>query len=213
MKRMYPNGKIIWIDAHIDANTPSSSPSRNAHGMPLAFLSGIVPNHKNWDCVNLQNDLCYFGIRSYEDDEAALIKEKGVLVFDSAECTKNRLDNIHGEIHHYFKHKPEKTKYWISFDIDGVDSSEFQSTGTDEGNGLSLDFTYSLFERMIPQTVGMDFTEVNFELTEGATRAKDQDTFRDIFEFICHQVNQPVFDDRSLRLPQVDPLSKTFGKM
>jgi arginase len=23
MKRMYPNGKLIWIDAHIDANTPA----------------------------------------------------------------------------------------------------------------------------------------------------------------------------------------------
>lgn len=73
MKRMFPNGKLIWIDAHIDANTPSSSPSRNAHGMPLAYLSGIVPLHKHWNCVKLQNDLCYFGIRSYEEEEAALI--------------------------------------------------------------------------------------------------------------------------------------------
>jgi arginase len=67
MKRMFPNGKIIWIDAHIDANTPSSSPSRNAHGMPLAYLSGIVPLYEHWNCVKLQNDLCYFGIRSYEE--------------------------------------------------------------------------------------------------------------------------------------------------
>lgn len=91
-------------------------------------------------------------------------------MFDSAECTKNRLDTIHSQIHRYFKHKQDKTKYWISFDIDGIDSSEFKSTGTDEGNGLTLDFTYALFERMIPQTVGMDFTEVNFELTEGLTK-------------------------------------------
>lgn len=40
MKRFMPEAKIIWIDAHIDANTPESSPSRNAHGMPLAYLTG-----------------------------------------------------------------------------------------------------------------------------------------------------------------------------
>jgi len=44
-KKLHPAGRIIWIDAHIDANTPITSPSRNAHGMPLAFLSGQVLKH------------------------------------------------------------------------------------------------------------------------------------------------------------------------
>jgi len=69
MKKMFPDGKLIWIDAHIDANTPSSSPSGNAHGMPLAYLSGIVPMHKHWKCVDIEKDLCYFGIRSFEPEE------------------------------------------------------------------------------------------------------------------------------------------------
>jgi arginase len=43
MKKFKPDTKILWMDAHIDANTPESSPSKNAHGMPLAFLSGIIP--------------------------------------------------------------------------------------------------------------------------------------------------------------------------
>jgi arginase len=73
MKRFNQDTKIIWVDAHIDANTPESSPSRNAHGMPLAFLSGMVPMFKNWSCVDIQKDLCYFGIRSFEEDEAQMI--------------------------------------------------------------------------------------------------------------------------------------------
>jgi predicted membrane GTPase involved in stress response len=40
--------------------------------------------------------------------------------------------------------------------------------------------------------MGMDFTEVNFELTSGQQRHNDEATFRELFEFICHQVNQPV---------------------
>ena len=33
--------KVIWIDAHADINTRSSSPSGNFHGMPLSFLTGL----------------------------------------------------------------------------------------------------------------------------------------------------------------------------
>jgi len=96
---MFPHGKIIWVDAHIDANVPASSPSRNAHGMPLAFLSGLVPLHKNWNCINMEKDLCYFGIRSYEDDEIALIKENDVLVFDSKDCHPEKINAIQDDIH------------------------------------------------------------------------------------------------------------------
>jgi arginase len=34
---------LIWIDAHADMNTPSSSPSGNVHGMPLSALVGLEP--------------------------------------------------------------------------------------------------------------------------------------------------------------------------
>jgi arginase len=32
---------ILWIDAHSDFNTPTTSPSGNVHGMPLAALLGL----------------------------------------------------------------------------------------------------------------------------------------------------------------------------
>jgi len=69
MKQMYPDAKILWVDAHIDANTPDTSPSKNMHGMPLAYLSGMVPFQQEWKCMNMSKDICYFGIRSYEPEE------------------------------------------------------------------------------------------------------------------------------------------------
>jgi len=166
MKRLYPDAKLIWVDAHIDANTPASSPSKNAHGMPLAYLSGMVPLHTHWKCVDIEKDLCYFGIRSFEEEEEQLVKDKQVLVFEPENCQTDALDSIHREMNQYFDHTKD-SKYWISFDIDSVDAAEFRSTGTAEGNGLSLDFTYKFFEKFTPRTVGMDLTEVNFELTTG----------------------------------------------
>ena len=34
---------VLWVDAHGDMNTPSTSPSGNVHGMPLAALLGPEP--------------------------------------------------------------------------------------------------------------------------------------------------------------------------
>jgi arginase len=173
MKRFMPDTKIIWVDAHIDANTPETSPSRNAHGMPLAFLSGQVPMHKNWECVNIQKDLCYFGIRSYEDEEAKLISDNNVLVFEPKDCDVNDMSKIRDTMDKYFyryRGHSDKSKYWISFDIDSLDASAFRSTGTAEGGGLSLEFLMKLFQAYVPKSIGMDLSEVNFELTSGQVR-------------------------------------------
>jgi len=175
MKTAIPDAKLLWMDAHIDANTPTSSPSRNAHGMPLAYLSGEVPGFQNLNCVDLSKDLAYFGIRSFEEDEAALIEEKGVLVFKPEDCDTQTTYSIGRKIDEYFGSHTDN--FWFSFDIDGLDAGEFQSTGTAEGNGLSMDFATEMFKKYMPRTIGMDLTEVNFELTNGNTRSQDEKTF------------------------------------
>ncbi len=43
----YEPGKklgVIWIDAHVDANSPFSTPSGNMHGMPVGMTCGIKVN-------------------------------------------------------------------------------------------------------------------------------------------------------------------------
>jgi arginase len=39
----YPDLTVIWVDAHLDANTTDTSPSGNFHGMPVAALMGSAP--------------------------------------------------------------------------------------------------------------------------------------------------------------------------
>ena len=36
-----PNAKVLWIDAHADINTYNSSTTKNLHGMPLSFITGL----------------------------------------------------------------------------------------------------------------------------------------------------------------------------
>jgi arginase family enzyme len=116
----------------------------------------------------MDKDICYFGIRSFEEGELKYMEENTCLVFESETChaTEERVHEIHKEIYQYFKAQPKYRtglpKYWISFDIDGIDNSEFKSTGTDEGAGLTFDFAYMLLSRFIPRAYGMDLTEINF---------------------------------------------------
>ncbi len=77
--------RVLWLDAHADANRPTTSPSGNLHGMPVACLLGDGPQH-------LQNlvgspvlqpaQLCQIGLRSVDAGERQYLHERGITVFD-----------------------------------------------------------------------------------------------------------------------------------
>jgi arginase family enzyme len=165
MKDFMPEAKLIWIDAQLDAKSPETT--RDANGIPLSILSGKVPGFKNWDCVDIKRDLCYFGIRKWQEEEARYISENNVLVFEPSECNTRNIRGIKSHVNKYFSQYGEhslKSKYWISFDADSIDSSLFKSNTEimPEVSGLSLDFIFKLFEVYTPHSIGMDFSEINF---------------------------------------------------
>ena len=53
----------------------------------------------------------------------------------------------------------------------------------------------SFFETFIPESVGMDLTEVNFRLSSGETTERDKRTIRKLIEKIAHVVHtsKPVY--------------------
>lgn len=75
----YPRLGVIWIDAHADANTPSTSPSLHYHGMPAAHLLGWFerqPAGFDWlrPGVLPESSLAYIGLRDIDPDEAKLLR-------------------------------------------------------------------------------------------------------------------------------------------
>ena len=100
-------------------------------------------------------------------------------------CVEN-IDRILKEIqYHFFGMEGKKQEpFWISFDIDSITKEEFPSTGTTEPNGIQLPFIMKFLEVLIPEAVGMDFSEVNFKLTEGEQTEKDKRTVRMLMEHI-----------------------------
>jgi len=130
---------LIWIDAHMDAHTLSTSHSGNLHGMPVSVLLGEA-EHELQDCCPAQynlpgKDLYMFGIRSYEADELVLLSKNKVNVFDTLHIeqqggtTKVLKDLIQSVSRCY-------DKFAISLDIDAIDPNDAPGVAIREPAGL-----------------------------------------------------------------------------
>ncbi len=115
--------------------------------------------------------------------------------YESKLCKPERIPQIKEEVERYFFPDGKKEPYWISFDIDGVDYQQFASTGTPENLGIPIDFMMKFFETFIPESVGMDLTEVNFLLSSRETTERDKRTVKQLIEKIVDvaQNQKPVY--------------------
>lgn len=77
---------VLWIDAHTDYNTPSTSPTGNPHGMSLAFLCGEKEltelGDVAWQVPLDPAHVAVLGARSIDAEERTLLERRGVSIFD-----------------------------------------------------------------------------------------------------------------------------------
>ena len=111
---------VLWIDAHGDCNTDTSSISQRIHGMPLAITQG----HGHQDLVSIMDhfvpsqNILTLGIRSLDPLEEKLMKSWGVNIITMAEIEENGLDWCIDEVNKFMlKHK----HVHCSFDCDSMD--------------------------------------------------------------------------------------------
>lgn len=152
---------IIWIDAHLDMNTPQTTPSGNIHGMPVASLLGHGPLELTNIIKNKikPQNMCFIGTRSYENEELALAKQLGIKIIFMNEITdiKQTLELALNHVSKYSK------KIAISLDIDSMDPSEMPGTGCYNPGGLSLENVKYLVSNIAkhPKYIGLELTEYN----------------------------------------------------
>jgi arginase len=115
---------VVWIDAHGDLNTPESSPSGNAWGMPLRMLldAGTVA----------AGDTVLVAARNLDPPEEEFIDEVSLPV--GADAIDTALEDA--------------TAVYVALDADSLDPGEGIEVFVPEPDGLSLDELESLLRRI-----------------------------------------------------------------
>ncbi|MBC7151703.1 MAG: arginase [Rhizobium sp.] len=155
---------VLWLDAHADFNTPSTSPSGNIHGMPVAFFCGkaefapILPAGRPF--VD-PRQVYQVGIRSVDDDERLAITENGVNVFDMRAIDEDGMgaimrriiadvSKVNGLLH-------------VSLDVDFLDPDVAPGVGTTVPGGATFREAHLIMEMLHDSGLvsSLDLVELN----------------------------------------------------
>jgi len=150
---------VLWFDAHLDLNTPETSPSGHLHGMPLAAALGFGPPSltgiggtgagagTSAGAKLRPSDLAVLGIRDVDAGELRLVDHESIWTRTTAawraegivaaldlaltQLTSEDIDAVH-----------------VSFDLDVLDPGALPGTGTPVPGGLSIEEARLMFGRL-----------------------------------------------------------------
>ncbi|MCW8956998.1 MAG: arginase, partial [Gammaproteobacteria bacterium] len=157
---------LLWIDAHLDAHTLKTSASGNLHGMPASAIIGQADKQLASSYPGEQflkpEDLFYFGIRSYEADELALMTKHHANIVTmqdiqnsggAEQCFKTLINHIDRNYSHF----------GISIDLDAIDPIQAPGVETPCANGLDAVQLMQSLQQYIPRKklIGLEITEFN----------------------------------------------------
>ncbi|AZI42019.1 arginase [Deinococcus psychrotolerans] len=154
---------VIWVDAHADFNTPSSSPSGNIHGMPVAHLVGLGDDRLSniaggWHVR--PEDIVMIGLRSVDQRERELVAEAGIKTYTMKDVDQLGITRIAQETLERLSHLE---RLHISFDADALDPTVCPGVGTPVPGGLSYREGHLLMELFAEsgRVTSLDIVEVN----------------------------------------------------
>ena len=120
LHRQHPDLTVIWVDAHLDANTVDTSPSGNFHGMPVAAILGSAP-------AGLQPLLSaplpptqfrYVSAHVGDDGDWAFQRDNGLVWLDAAQAASGM---------------PASGPMHIHLDLDALDPARFPHVAYPDG--------------------------------------------------------------------------------
>ena len=156
---------LIWVDAHGDMNTPSSTSSGNVHGMPLASLLGPEPAELSriggFSPKALPEHTVLIGIRNLDEREKEIVRASRVNVFTMKDIDRAGIASVveqalviagngTGGLH-------------VSFDLDVCDPTIAPGVGTPVKGGLDYREAHTLMEIIADSglLIALDLVEVN----------------------------------------------------
>jgi arginase len=165
-RRQHQKIGLIWIDAHADMNTPSSSPSGNVHGMPLAALAGLEPEPLAQIlgfCPKVQpENVVLIGVRDIDAAEKENIRKAGI----SEVYTMRDIDErgMRAVMEEALRAAGRGTAgYHVSLDMDWIDPEDAPGVGTPVRGGATYREAHLAMEIIADhgRMVALEVVEVN----------------------------------------------------
>lgn len=171
---------LLWVDAHMDAHIPDSSPSKNFHGMPLAHLLGYgepaLSQLFDKQVKLLPQNVCLLGLRSYEPEEKELLNSLGVRCYFMRDIQEKGLqDVLHSAVEHVSKHT---IGFGVSIDLDAFTPEDIPGVSCPEAGGLSFQEFINACSNSIKSCIGFEIAEYN------PLKDKDKQTQQAIFKLL-----------------------------
>ncbi|KPF80605.1 arginase family protein [Novosphingobium sp. AAP93] len=168
LHRQHPDLHVVWFEAHLDANTPQTSPSGNFHGMPVAALFGEAPAPMRSKLGKPLDEARFFycGTRVADPAEAAFREERGLRSLD-IECL------------------PENAQVHIHFDLDVLDPLAFPHLAFAEPDGMAIDVAIDLITGIARRCDVVGFTMTEFAPADEQAAREGADVLAAIVAAAC----------------------------
>lgn len=156
---------LIWIDAHADINTPTSSPSGNIHGMPLSIVLGngheTLVNLGGYAGKVKPENVALIGIRTLDGAEKDLLRASGVRYFTMREIDERGMHAVMKDA--LAVATKGTTALHLSFDVDGIDPLYAPGVSTPVTGGISYREAHLALEMIADTRLlrSMEFVELN----------------------------------------------------
>lgn len=154
---------VLWIDAHGDFNTPTTTPSGNVHGMPVAAILGRGEfGRMGWTRANVEEEnISMVGLRDVDADEREAINESGVSAYTMSDIDQRGLvavveDAIDAVL-------DGVDEFHLSLDMDVLDPMEAPGVGTPVHGGITYREAHAAMELVAgtDACISMEVVEVN----------------------------------------------------
>jgi arginase len=163
-------GGVIWMDAHSDINSPTTSPSGNVHGMPLAVALGLAgdPRFESsaWPLPMVaEQHTVLVGVRSVDEGERERLRSIGARVYTMSDIDRYGMRHVMEEAIRIVSSAPF---VHLSFDMDALDPDQAPGVGTPVRGGITYREAHLALEMLSSSGVlrSMEVVEVNPVLDE-----------------------------------------------
>lgn len=184
---------LIYIDAHADINTDTTTVTGNIHGVPVASLLGLgdpkLTGFLHPGAKIRPENIVYLGLRDIDPPELTIMKDLGIRFYTYPEICKKGLASCLSEAVQYLS---RLNYFHLSFDIDSMDPALMPGVSVPVKSGFTEEEVYEMMGTLMKELpiLSYDIVEFNQEFDRDNRTA---DFVSELVDFITNAERKEAF--------------------